>query len=892
MEDASQLRQRGIYQTNYSASSDVPTKVKASKKGEQPITFLQLTGIFIFIICTMVAVVVIEKKLPIDLKITDEPRNPGRFIAQRAMDHLIELTSFGPRVSGSHENEVLAVNFLKQEINKIINEAKDIHIIQMNIQKTSGAFPLTFLDGLTSVYRNLQNVIVRIGSRINSEHSLLLNCHYDSVADSPGASDDGAGCAVMLEILRVMSKSDRLLKHNVIFLFNGAEENVLQASHGFITQHKWAKEVRAFINLEACGAGGREVLFQAGPNNPWIMEVYSQTVPYPYASSLAQEIFDSGLIPGETDFRIFRDFGKVSGLDFAWSTNGYVYHTKFDQVNQIPLGTLQRTGDNILALTIGISNGNYLSQGTSMEGQPVFFDLLGAFVVRFPISVAGVAGLIVLSLSIANIYLNIVSAKKRAYIDPRTYMNCLQKACFFMAASWVITVVSCCGLAMLLTSLGRAMSWYARPFWLYTLYVLQVVSIPAICLLIVTTKQRLNPNFSGWLLVQLYADAFSLLWSSLLLLCLLMRIRSGFLAMLWVLCPAAVGLLRHSLVPHWNDWKRLLLYLIGMVLPFVQSYYLVLGAVYMFIPIMGRTGASIYPELIVGVLISLMFILVLGWIGPLILGAESPWKLVKWTLGVTLVSVALVILTPLGFPYSGNPSRPAPQRFMILHTDRQFLGLNGTLNHQSSGFWMVDLDPNSPHSVDGYVPSMRYSMEINYEDCNTQLYCGVPYLLPVQGLISRTSWLEGAPPSLPYRAHLNLTDIETVNSTLKRFHFKISGPDHMGLMISPMAKTTLKSWSFLAGQKPLAGPRWDNNTRDTYFIYLAAASEHETPWHFHVDIVHSFKEEPHHWLDISLVGHFLHGPHKSDPVLTSFVNNFPIWTAVTSWSSTFTHYIF
>lgn len=43
-----------------------------------------------------------------------------------------------------------------------------------------------------------------------------------------GGSDDGASCAVMLEILRVISHSSKLLKHNIIFLFNGAEENLLQ----------------------------------------------------------------------------------------------------------------------------------------------------------------------------------------------------------------------------------------------------------------------------------------------------------------------------------------------------------------------------------------------------------------------------------------------------------------------------------------------------------------------------------------------------------------------------------------------------------------------------------------------------------------------------------------
>lgn len=43
-----------------------------------------------------------------------------------------------------------------------------------------------------------------------------------------GGSDDAAGCAVMLEVLRIITQSPEILKHSIIFLFNGAEENILQ----------------------------------------------------------------------------------------------------------------------------------------------------------------------------------------------------------------------------------------------------------------------------------------------------------------------------------------------------------------------------------------------------------------------------------------------------------------------------------------------------------------------------------------------------------------------------------------------------------------------------------------------------------------------------------------
>lgn len=88
-----------------------------------------------------------------------------------------------------------------------------------------------------------------------------------------GASDDAASCCVMLEILRVFSSQSQLNQHSIIFLFNGAEETPLQASHGFITQHEWAKDINAFLNLESVGSGGREILFQTGPNHPWLIDV-------------------------------------------------------------------------------------------------------------------------------------------------------------------------------------------------------------------------------------------------------------------------------------------------------------------------------------------------------------------------------------------------------------------------------------------------------------------------------------------------------------------------------------------------------------------------------------------------------------------------------------------
>ncbi|KAL0870216.1 hypothetical protein ABMA27_006357 [Loxostege sticticalis] len=361
-----------------------------------------------------------------------------------------------------------------------------------------------------------------------------------SVVLLSGASDDGAGCAVLLEVMRALAATSRPLRHLAVFLFNGAEENIMQASHAFITQHKWAKQVRAFINIEACGAGGREVLFQAGPHDPWIMEVYAGAVPHPFASSLAQELFESGLIPADTDFRIFRDFGLLSGVDLAWSSNGYVYHTKLDTADRVPLATLQRTGDNVLALAHGLLASESLeSEVDRMSRQPVFFDVLGMFVVsaRPPLALAAAAA--TLALLLLKIHMNARAARTQLYIRRRDWWALVWRWCVRLALAQAGGAACAAGVALALHAAGARLPYFSRGWLLAPLYALPALAASALA----AHSSAQGPVWQrGWWGARAAHDAYCACWGALLLLCTLLRLRSGFVPLLWALLPALADL--------------------------------------------------------------------------------------------------------------------------------------------------------------------------------------------------------------------------------------------------------------------------------------------------------------------------------------------------------------
>nr|XP_022904533.1 endoplasmic reticulum metallopeptidase 1-like [Onthophagus taurus] len=409
----------------------------------------------------------IDHTLPTPLELSDEVDNPEAFIAERARNYLKDLIKIGPRVTGHENNEILAVEYLIKTINNIIDNKHINQKITYDADEYSGSFFLDFKpNGAINVYKNIQNVVVKIHSKNDSAHSVLINTHFDTVPNSPGGSDDGINVAIALEIINKLSKLEDKPTHNIVFLFNGAEEAALCGSHAFITQHYLAKEISVFINLEATGAGGKEILFQTGPNEPWLLKYYD--VPHPHANAGAEEVFQSNIIPSDTDFRIFRDYGDIVGYDFAYYKDGYRYHTKYDLEENIDFRTFQHTGDNILHLVKNLAEADELTDPKTEGGKTVFYDVFGLFFLNYSMEANVIFNSLLALLSITLLIWACVNVQLGNLKVSLLYITMLG---FVILLGWFLATGIVLIVAVILDATNRSMSWYSSPGIIFPLYV-------------------------------------------------------------------------------------------------------------------------------------------------------------------------------------------------------------------------------------------------------------------------------------------------------------------------------------------------------------------------------------------------------------------------------------
>lgn len=221
----------------------------------------------------------------------------------------------------------------------------------------------------------VSNVLARIPGRGATDGgdrtgAVLLVSHYDSTSRGPGAADDAAGVAAMLETARALQQGEPP-RHDVILLFTDAEEEGLLGAEAFLARHPWADDVELVLNFEARGTSGPSIMFETGPAPAPLMRRFARAVPHPVASSYSFDVYRR--LPNDTDFSLFKRAG-LPGFNFAFIHDSQLYHTALDTVDNLSPASLQHHGSYALALARHFSEA--VDLGALPQGPPaVYFNL-------------------------------------------------------------------------------------------------------------------------------------------------------------------------------------------------------------------------------------------------------------------------------------------------------------------------------------------------------------------------------------------------------------------------------------------------------------------------------------------------------------------------------------
>lgn len=811
------------------------------------------------------------------LTIEDEVTQPGRFIGARAESTLLRLTKIGPKVVGSAANEQTAVNFLLSEISKIVQDSRtDLYDIEQDVQIASGNYVLW---QMVNTYQSIQNVVVKLTPRgTNSTSSLLINSHYDSVPGSSGAGDSGAMIVIMLETLRVLSKYETPLQHSIVFLFNGAEENPLQGSHAFITQHKWAHNVKAVMNLDSAGSGGREILFQSGPDHPWLMNYYGKHIVHPYASTIGEELFQNGFVPSETDFRIFRDFGNIPGLDMAHTLNGYVYHTKYDRFNLIPRKSYQLTGDNVLALAKALANAPEMEDPSQYaEGHTIFFDVLGWFIVYYSETTGIIVNVVVCVVAIITILAYIWNMAHQTGMFRRRVFIKFGILLGIQFAAVLLAILLTGTIAIFLDSVGLSMAWFSQTWMVFGLYFCPMFFMMGLLPAIYLSRTKEHGLPLGYA-IQLIMHAHCLILTVFFIVMISLNIRSAFALMLCIAFYVLSVILNMITCFHKTTFLWLIPHTVCQILPFLFYSYCAYAFYVIFIPMQGRDGANTNPELMIGGFTVFVCLLLAPFLVPLLCLFRKSKTIIS-TFGVICLIFIILAATPVGFPYR---ERDVPQRFYVAHTTRTFHDGDSAMSvrYNDSGYYVVPVDRH-PHSVDYLFENMNLTKSSRLGvSCDTELMCGYPiYSTRWLGWRGQSFWIDGPAPRADGWPQMSILSKERISLTNLIISLEISGPDHMSVFIDPMNDTKLVDWSF--DRTPIK-----DNFEAPYFIYLSYALD-PAPFRFHLEFEHDSADWSGSTFDIGVIGHKIHDDISNTDDFRDFVAEFPAWSTVSAWTSSY-----
>jgi hypothetical protein len=222
------------------------------------------------------------------------------------------------------------------------------------------------------------NIVGVLPGRNPAAEAVVMMAHYDSAWGSPGAADDAAGVAAILESVRAL-KARGTFERTLVVLITDAEELNLDGARIFFSEHPLRDQVGAVVNLEARGGGGRAMMFETGRGNAQTIDLFARIAGRVDGgvTSNALSIFVYENMPNGTDFTIPKNRG-IGGLNFAFIGRPALYHTPEATPENLDVGALQHLGSQALE----VSNALLSADALPAAGEnAVYGDVLGRFLI-------------------------------------------------------------------------------------------------------------------------------------------------------------------------------------------------------------------------------------------------------------------------------------------------------------------------------------------------------------------------------------------------------------------------------------------------------------------------------------------------------------------------------
>ena len=212
---------------------------------------------------------------------------------------------------------------------------------------------LVNMSGLHVEYQGagVQNIIATIPGREESKDvTFIIGAHYDSISDdgndAPGATDNGCGAAIVLELARVMNQHD--FNHTIQFSFWNSEEIDHKGSREYVTYAREnSLDIPLYYNVDSSCYD---------PDNQYVLDIMSDEQSKPIAELMTRYNSLYGI-----NFNLTYNRHDCTGDQSSFRDGGYPVimthsqshgpaHTPYDTIDKVSPGYAKKNAQ--LALSV------------------------------------------------------------------------------------------------------------------------------------------------------------------------------------------------------------------------------------------------------------------------------------------------------------------------------------------------------------------------------------------------------------------------------------------------------------------------------------------------------------------------------------------------------------